>query len=175
MAIRNPKLGGTEFSNGEVLYDYDLDDTFDAVAYRLIDKDDTPVTHNTTTAINAYTVNIGAGEISRFVDINVESRHRIRHDGSGGGRFGANTGIVDVYIGELGSEILIKSFSSSMTGGDDISGSVHQISHKLFYEPTTAEKTNGFNIIFKIRVSGIAADGISIDYASYYSSYIMGA
>jgi hypothetical protein len=27
MAIRNSKLGGTDFSNGEVLYDYDLDDT----------------------------------------------------------------------------------------------------------------------------------------------------
>lgn len=27
MAIRNAQLGGTDFSNGEVLYDYDLDDT----------------------------------------------------------------------------------------------------------------------------------------------------
>ncbi len=27
MAIRNTKLGGTDFANGEVLYDYDLDDT----------------------------------------------------------------------------------------------------------------------------------------------------
>jgi hypothetical protein len=27
MAVRNSKLGGTDFANGEVLYDYDLDDT----------------------------------------------------------------------------------------------------------------------------------------------------
>jgi len=36
MAIRNNKLGGEDFVNGEVLYDYDLDDTFNAVVDKML-------------------------------------------------------------------------------------------------------------------------------------------
>lgn len=175
MAIRNELLGGVNLVGGEILFDYDLDDTFDAAAYRLINKHDTAVTNNTSTNSIAYTASIAANTIKRFIEINVESYHKIQNDNTGGTRSGANTGIIDVYIGETGSEVLVKSFVENIHGAIELAGTTNQVSHKLYYEPSETEKTNGFNVQFRIRVAGIEPNGVGDNYSKYNSSYIMGA
>ena len=52
MAIRNNKIGGNDWTGGEVLYSQDLNDTFDAVVNGLSNK---------ATARNSYVINLNQG------------------------------------------------------------------------------------------------------------------
>ena len=57
MSIRNAKLGGTDFTDGEVLYDYDLDDTNNAIIDLLCPVGGIIAWHKNMTGVPALTTN----------------------------------------------------------------------------------------------------------------------
>jgi len=62
MAIRNVLKGGTDFVTGEILEDFDLDDTYNSF-YRKAYADNTGGSHTGTTETDVATLTIGAGEL----------------------------------------------------------------------------------------------------------------
>lgn len=158
MAIRNAKLGGSDFIDGEVLNDYDLDDTFNAVAFRSLAVNSTPVTatasrlgssgSGTTTDSQTMTVTIPASAITRFIvvvaDISAESTSvgNTGSSASGNGRY--------TVIKDSGTPADLQAIRTLAQSGSiidiDRDRDNNAVYTYIYYEPTAGEMTSGFDI-----------------------------
>lgn len=147
MAIKNTKLGGTDFaeppapayeSKGE-----DFNDTFDAAAdlifanNRLIGVQTSGGTRGNGLAQVGSTLSISAGEVTDKILIMVQST--VINNGA------STTGdsSIEIYIGESGSEA--SKVTYNLIGGSHTNINIDGC-QMFYYEPTTDEKNNGFNI-----------------------------
>jgi hypothetical protein len=144
MAIRNTNLGGaSNWADGEVLYGTtDLNDTFDATS-RVIETDLTGGNSGGTGSYGSYVkiaeVSIPANIISNYVLINILHQSRVEQDGSAS---------MDIRAGETGSVVSKQelTIASQIVGNDTYIRSIFSGNIEYYYEPTSDEKTNGFDI-----------------------------
>lgn len=174
MANRNPKTGGTEFSNGEVLYDYDLDDTIAATTYDLKDSDTTGYTHNTATPTLVTTLNVAAADVAKYIELNIMSKH-YKYKDNDSSLDGASYYYIRVDIGETGSEVTKKTYIDNVGLNANFAPAYRTNSNiKYYYEPTASEKTNGFNIKIYLYVGGIHTNGVGSATAAIEDVWVMG-
>lgn len=145
MTIRNSKLGGQDFQDGEVLYDYDLDDTFNAIQYELKAQNNVPVTQ-TDNGTSTISVNIPSGSVIKYIEISsfVKASSTI----NGGSANSASVRLYKSYNSVdtdlISTHIFLEDSDSTakVTNGAN--------SYIYYYEPTVDEKTNGFTISIDI-------------------------
>lgn len=155
MVIRNAKLGGTDFSDGEVLYDYDLDDTNNAMYTHALTKfyaDNTGaqiassttetdlvtivVPQNDLTATTSFLINVDCSFSNNSVDLE-SSTFRLYVNGSvvktkglGGGNGISGSGSLSYLatsIDNSSSDTTIKVSAQNSASGAGIIGKVEGI------------------------------------------------
>ena len=148
MAIKNTALGGTDWGAEGVDYE-DLNDTFDAVnlrTFRRITSDSTPASTTNTSYVTLATLSIGAGVVKDHIEIKATYKGNWQYLPSSNNGSYANANIL---IGEAGSEVSkYCQIIARKAGAVQCSGAVLS-DLNFYYEPTTDEKTNGFNIILQ--------------------------
>lgn len=141
MAIRNTKLGGATDWSSEKLKSEDLNDTFDATFDRTLKVIGTDLVGGSSSSPATDTklaeVSITGGTVIDYIVISVLFD----------GRMSTSTGSarLDLKVGESGSEVSVNDspFDVSASG---VATVTRVSSIEYYYEPTTAEKTNGFNV-----------------------------
>jgi len=108
MAIRNAQLGRTDFVNGEVLYDYDLDDTNNAIIDAIADSktrfysDNTGGSNLTATETVVATLTIPAGNLGTNASLLISSGIYAVSSGSGN----ISTATFKLYIGGVAKKTI---------------------------------------------------------------------
>lgn len=157
MAIKNNLLGGTDFNTPTArIRPTDLNDTFNVIAPNLIKRvafDDTPTSTASTTYQTFATIPVAANAVVDHIMVQVTMIASAAYSGSSGN---GHTSHIDILIGETSSEVskYEKIIGARPAGSSDIGGK-YFTTITYYYEPTSDEKTNGFNIIIKGKTTDI--------------------
>jgi hypothetical protein len=167
MANRNPKTGGTQFVNGEVLYDYDLDDTIAATTYHRIAYDATQTTSNNVT--QTITISVPAGSVYKYIEIKARILGSADQEDSSNGlcyfRLYKTYSAVDTDL--IADHVFAGRNIGGVSAGAGVWSDRSEVFINYYYEPTADEKTNGFDVKISILDS---ADSTT----TYYYCNIMG-
>lgn len=161
MSIRNLKLGGTDMG-AEDAKSVDWNDTFDAVQYEQKVINSTSVTVSSTintpsssdTDTSSMSVSIPAGVVNKYIEVKVYilgKSEGYSGQNAGGTTSNSKVTIVSVYSAVDTTRLSQKTFTETYTQSwsfDSIDRGMDRNSQtfNIYYEPTTAEKTNGFDI-----------------------------
>jgi len=158
MAVRNVKLGGTDWSDGNILDSADLNGTFNATAYRLIGSSfSTNGTHTTFATLGS--VAIPSGTLTKFIDIKTNVLTDLATTGGNGNYADA---YLEIKCGPSGAEtvvmgsICIDTFSHQSPDGDSFRKR-GEVCVNWYHEPTAAEL--GSNLILLVQGKTILGGG----------------
>lgn len=187
MAIRNAKLGGPDFTNGEVLYDYDLDDTFNAVQYeqKVINNTSVNISVNGTVVPSDsanITVFVPANSVQRYINIQTLVRASARALDTNDNRADC---FITVRISKTYNTIetnllplsrFVEAETDISSGNDRENGERDRNwwSSNLYYQPTNDEKINGFEVTVYIEGTASSQGGFSTASGSIDYLNIMG-
>lgn len=187
MAIRNTSLGGTDWNFEETnLQSADLNDTFDAVSVKIADDIRNNIGFRLITTgtgfsrinsddgllTNTSTINIPAGEVSKFIQINMRIYSKSVSSNSANNVARAWTKYrlyktysavsVDLVPLHFHTDTYVKDENNAINGHDNYDTNETFLS--LYYAPTEDEKANGFDVVIYGETNG-QSDTSSSDYA----------
>ena len=155
------------FTNGTVANAIRVNQNFTDVDYRQLSTDSVGGDNNSTTPTLEVTYNISANTVRDFIEINIDKNHYYVYDQ---GNYGAKYYYIRIDIGETGSETTKKTYSET-----NISINIEDCSTlKYYYEPTSDEKTNGFNIKIYLYVGDIQGGDVGSAKSKITDSWVMG-
>lgn len=169
MANRNTTNGGSAMGKEDAL-STDWNDTFKAVTYRRLANSATGGTHNTTTPTLITTHVIAAGDVNKSIELLADVNHNKTYSGSSKG---ASEYFFRVDVGETGSEsTIVDDMDNTIDNGSNSEKTF--TTRSVYYEPTTDEKTNGFNVKIYLYVGNIQSANVDSAAASLARSRVMG-
>lgn len=132
MTIRTVQFGGSPFSDGEVLYGADLNDTFQASSYRFLGSINGTSFTGTNAVVGSFF--IGAGSVTSFASVIL--------DYSGSNSSGTVNFALGFAVGSPpASETMKKTAKILDASSAGVAGTYNYI-----YVPSSTEKANGFSI-----------------------------
>ena len=168
MAVKNTDLGGTDWSDGDVLNAADLNDTMDAVQPTLVAS--TPytgtgfdTTRNTTgTDSDDHTLSVAAAAVTKWIRIVIVAKFHSNCACASTDATGSTT--LKIEGGETGS--LATLFDQTMTSvyANDTDGSDRDTNFgiEFYWAPSSAEKAAGFDIKISTTSVSNVGDGSAV-------------
>ncbi len=169
MVVRNAKLGGSDWTS-ENPSSTDMNDTNDALAFRRIANDSSTYSTQASSATLLTTISVSAGAVERFIQILIDIANVYKYSS---GNFGAEYYYIRVDIGVAGSEATKATYTDRQQ--DLYYDSQFPKTQSLYYEPTSTEKSSGFNIKIYGYLGSIQGSNASTAYAKITNVDVLGA
>jgi len=176
MANRNTATGGiTAFTTEHPTYQ-DINDTIAATTYERKASNTTPVTvtnSGTGTATGTFTISVPAGVVNKYVEIKAHISATSGLNPSSSSTVTSTTYKLYKTYSAVDTDLITTKTASSAYEYNAGDNDVDEIFINYYYEPTTLEKTNGFDVkIYMTAYKNVAGGGGSTIIVNY--AYIMG-